>query len=129
MANDRIFNLAKFEQQTPEMKGLKKEDVLASLIELTAISISQGIEQWGYKEGALFLCGGGARNIYLVERIQHHLLNIQIGLTDHLGIPADMVEACAFAWLAYRTMNNLEGNLTNATGAKGPRVLGAIHPA
>lgn len=124
-----LFNLAKFEQQTPEMKGLKKEDVLASLIELTAISISQGIEQWGYKEGALFLCGGGARNIYLVERIQHHLLNIQIGLTDHLGIPADMVEACAFAWLAYRTMNNLEGNLTNATGAKGPRVLGAIHPA
>lgn len=124
-----LFNLAQFELHTPEMNSLKKEDVLASLIELTAISISRGIEQWGYTEGELFLCGGGARNIYLVERIQHHLLNIRIGLTDDLGIPADMVEACAFAWLAYRTMNGLNGNLPNATGAKGPRVLGAIYPA
>lgn len=124
-----LFNLAEFEQRTPEMNNLKKEDVLASLIELTAISISRGVEQWGYTDGELFLCGGGARNIYLVERIQHYLLDIRIGRTDDLGIPADMVEACAFAWLAYCTMNGLAGNLPKTTGAKGPRVLGAIYPA
>jgi anhydro-N-acetylmuramic acid kinase len=124
-----LFNLTQFEQLTPEMNSLKKEDVLASLIELTAVSISRGIEQWGYTDGELFLCGGGAHNIYLVERIQHHLLNIRIGRTDDLGVPIDMVEACAFAWLAYRTMNGLAGNLSNTTGAKGPRILGAIYPA
>ena len=124
-----LFNLAQFEQRTPEMNDLKKEDILASLIELTAISISIGVKQWGYAEGELFLCGGGARNLYLVERIQYHLPNMRIGLTDELGIPADMVEACAFAWLAYRTMNGLGGNLPNATGAKDYRVLGAIYPA
>ena len=124
-----LFNLTQFEQHTPEMNSLKKEDVLASLIELTAISVSRGLEQWGYTDGELFLCGGGAHNIYLVERIQHHLLNIRLGRTDDLGIPADMVEACAFAWLAYRTMSGLAGNLSNTTGAKGPRVLGAIYPA
>ena len=44
-------------------------------------------------------------------------------------IPADMVEACAFAWLAYRTMQGLTGSLASTTGAKGPRILGAIYPA
>ena len=124
-----LFNLPQLEVLTPEMNDLKTEDVLATLIELTAVSISQGIEKWGYTDGELFLCGGGAHNIYLVERIQHHLLTIRIGRTDDLGIPADMVEACAFAWLAYRTMNGLSGNLANTTGAKGARILGAIYPA
>ena len=124
-----LFNLSQLEVLTPEMNDLKTEDVLATLIELTAVSISQGIEKWGYTDGELFLCGGGAHNIYLVERIQHHLLTIRIGRTDDLGIPADMVEACAFAWLAYRTMNGLSGNLANTTGAQGARILGAIYPA
>lgn len=124
-----LFNLSHFQELTPEMSALKKEDVLASLIELTAISTSNGIKRWGYSAGELFLCGGGAHNTYLVERITHHLPNILIKQTDQLGIPVDMVEACAFAWLAYRTMNGLSGNLTSATGAKGPRILGAIYPA
>lgn len=124
-----LFNLINIERLTPEIKTLKQEDVLATLIELTAVSIGRGIQRWGYTSGKIFLCGGGAHNSYLIERIQHHLPNNQICLTDELGIPADMVEACAFAWLAYRTMNGLSGNLTCATGAKGPRILGAIHPA
>ena len=124
-----LFNLAQLEQLTPEINDLKKEDILATLIELSAVSVSLGIQKWGYTDGELFLCGGGAHNIYLVERIQHHLINIRIGRTDELGIPVDMVEACAFAWLAYRTINGLAGNLANTTGAKGPRVLGAIYPA
>jgi anhydro-N-acetylmuramic acid kinase len=124
-----LFNLAQFEQRTPEMNHLKKEDVLASLIELTALSVSHGLKQWGYTEGELFLCGGGAHNTYLVERLQHHLSNIHIRCTDDLGIPVDMVEACAFAWLAYRTMEGLTGNLPDTTGAEGPRILGAIYSA
>ncbi|MBL4880919.1 MAG: anhydro-N-acetylmuramic acid kinase [Oleispira sp.] len=124
-----LFNLAQLEKLTPEINNLKKEDVLATLIELTAVSISLGIERWGYTDGELFLCGGGAHNIYLVERIQHHLLTLRIGRTDDLGIPVDMVEACAFAWLASRTIRGLTGNLANTTGAKGARILGAIYPA
>ena len=124
-----LFNLNHLKKITPEIDTFKKEDVLATLIELTAVSVSQGIEKWGYSDGELFLCGGGAHNIYLIERIQHYLLNIRIGRTDDLGIPADMVEACAFAWLAHRTMNGLAGNLANTTGAKGERILGAIYPA
>lgn len=124
-----LFNLNQLEKITPEINSFKKEDVLATLIELTAVSVSQGIKRWGHTDGELFLCGGGAHNTYLIERIQYYLLNIRIGRTDDLGIPVDMVEACAFAWLAHRTINGLTGNLANTTGAIGERVLGAIYPA
>lgn len=123
-----LFNLNKFEQLAPAITTHKKEDVLASLIELTALTIGHGITKWGYQVGELFLCGGGARNSFLIERLQHHLPNIVIKKTDEIGIPADMVEATAFAWLAYRTMNGMSGNLAATTGAKGPRILGAIYP-
>lgn len=124
-----LFNINTFETLTPEMLSLPKEDVLATFIELTAISISKGVQQWGYTEGDLFLCGGGTYNLYLINRIRLHLPNLNIKRTDELGIPSDMVEAVAFAWLAHRTMNSLSGNLSNATGAKGERILGAIYPA
>ena len=117
------------QQLTPHISAANKHDVLATLLEFTAQTIAQGIKRWGHSDGELFLCGGGAHNIYLVERIQHHLPELKIGRTDDLGIPTDIVEASAFAWIAYRTINGLSGNLPNATGAKGERVLGAYHPA
>ena len=49
--------------------------------------------------------------------------------TDAAGIPADWVEAIAFAWLGKRTLDGLPGNLPEVTGARGPRILGAIYPA
>ncbi|MBL8302649.1 MAG: anhydro-N-acetylmuramic acid kinase, partial [Ideonella sp.] len=45
------------------------------------------------------------------------------------GLPANQVEAVAFAWLARACVLRLPGNLPAVTGARGPRVLGALHPA
>jgi anhydro-N-acetylmuramic acid kinase len=39
------------------------------------------------------------------------------------------VESMAFAWLAQRAIEGKTGNLPAVTGARGPRVLGAIYPA
>ena len=44
-------------------------------------------------------------------------------------LPADQVEACAFAWLARAFTLREPGNLAAVTGAAGPRVLGALYPA
>ena len=45
------------------------------------------------------------------------------------GVDPDYIEAMGFAWLARQTLLGLPGNLPAVTGARGPRVLGAIHPA
>ncbi|MDU1027094.1 MAG: anhydro-N-acetylmuramic acid kinase, partial [Leclercia adecarboxylata] len=41
----------------------------------------------------------------------------------------DDMEALAFAWLAWRTVAGLPGNLPSVTGAREASVLGAVFPA
>jgi len=49
--------------------------------------------------------------------------------SDARGLPADQVEATAFAWLAHAFFERQPGNVPAATGAAGARVLGALYPA
>ena len=63
-----------------------------------------------------------------MARLKYHLPDCRIASTDSLGQAADWVEALAFAWLAWRTLNNEPGNLPEVTGSRGPRILGAIYP-
>ncbi len=98
-------------------------DVMATLTELTALSIVQSIS---LETQEIFLCGGGTHNSFLVERIQSHCTQ-PVKSTSALGISPDHVEAIAFAWLADRRINHLHGNSTLSTGARHACVLGAIY--
>ena len=104
-------------------------DVQSTLLELTAMSISDAITEHCAGATEIYLCGGGAYNSTLVHRLTQLLHPRKLALTDELGIPANIVEAAAFAWLARQTLLGLPGNLPAATGASGPRILGAIYPA
>jgi anhydro-N-acetylmuramic acid kinase len=106
----------------------RPEDVQATLLELTAVSVSTAIGRWYGRPQELFVCGGGARNAALMVRLQHHLPDCRVAGTDSLGQPGDWVEAVAFAWLAWRCLRGEPGNLAAVTGARGPRILGAIYP-
>lgn len=104
-------------------------DVQSTLLELTAMSIADAIAEHCAGATEVYLCGGGAYNGTLVRRLGQLLHPRKLALTDELGIPANIVEAAAFAWLARQTLLGLPGNLPAATGASGPRILGAIYPA
>jgi anhydro-N-acetylmuramic acid kinase len=64
-----------------------------------------------------------------MARLQALLPGLQVETTEAHGLPPLQVEAAAFAWLARQTLHGLPGNLPNATGARGARVLGGIYPA
>jgi anhydro-N-acetylmuramic acid kinase len=64
-----------------------------------------------------------------MQRIAALLPGVQVGSTAARGLPPLEVEAAAFAWLARQCLRGLPGNLPAVTGARGPRVLGAIYPA
>lgn len=104
-------------------------DVQATLCELTAEAVCRALDQYCAEAREVFLCGGGARNDQLRARISALLPQRRVATTDELGIAAEAVEAAAFAWLAARTLAGEPGNLPAVTGARGPRVLGAIYPA
>jgi anhydro-N-acetylmuramic acid kinase len=104
-------------------------DVQATLAELTARCIADSLDRHGECSEELLVCGGGAFNGFLMERLSSLLPGIRVQSTQARGLPPLQVEAAAFAWLAQRHCEHLAGNLPNVTGASGPRVLGAYHPA
>src|SRR5512139_1651055 len=104
-------------------------DVQATLLEFTAMSLTGAVsrECGGVQE--LYVCGGGAHNSALMQRISAHLPAVRVASTAALDIDPDWVEALAFAWLARQTMHHATGNLPSVTGARGARILGAIYSA
>ncbi len=121
-----LFNMTWLEQQ---LDGESPQDVQATLAELSALCIADAVKDYCTGVDEIYLCGGGAHNRLLDERLQALLSGIPVLHTDALGIPVDWVEAAAFAWLAKQTLEHKPGNLPAVTGAAGLRILGAIYPA
>jgi anhydro-N-acetylmuramic acid kinase len=105
------------------------EDAIRTAAELTARSIVAALQRFVFRRATihrLIVSGGGAKNDFLMKRLQELLPEIAMSLSDDLGLPVDAKEAMAFALLADRTMHGLPGNLPSVTGAKHPVVLGKI---
>jgi anhydro-N-acetylmuramic acid kinase len=107
-------------------------DVQATLCELTVHSIASAMRQYAPQCKGLYVCGGGALNTHLMQRLQallSHPSHCPVATTAALGVDPQHLEALAFAWLARQCMLGLAGNVPGVTGAAGPRVLGCISPA
>ena len=104
-------------------------DVMATLAALTARSVASALLAHAPETQALFVCGGGAQNGHLLALLQQELKGVQVTSTATLGVPPDEVEALAFAWLAHACLAGEAGNVPAVTGARAPRVLGAIYRA
>jgi len=103
-------------------------DVQASLVELTACTIADQICKQQFANAEVYICGGGAKNNYLMDRLVALLPNAAIVTsTSNLNLDPDWVEAAAFAWLAKQTLAGLVSNASTVTGAQGERILGAIY--
>jgi len=109
--------------------SLPAEDIQASLIELTTHSITTEIHALPISVDRVLVCGGGARNDYLMARLQSQLGSISVSTTATESIEPEWIEAMAFAWLAKQTRNNLPGNIPSVTGANNAVILGAIYSA
>ena len=106
------------------------QDVQATLTALTAHSIAAAIQGAAREPEAVYVCGGGAYNGELMRTLALALGGaIRVGSTAVLGVEPNRVEALAFAWLGYCFTKRKAGNLPAVTGAKGPRILGALYPA
>jgi anhydro-N-acetylmuramic acid kinase len=104
-------------------------DVQATLLELTARSAVDALLAQAPATRELLVCGGGALNEALMARLAALRPGLRVAPTDEAGLPAMQVEATAFAWLARQFCERRPGNHPHVTGAAGPRILGALHPA
>lgn len=111
----------------PGVDTARPEDVQATLVELTARSITDALADFAPDE--LRVCGGGARNGFLMERLAAHMGQTPVTDTNSSGIAPEWIEAAAFAWLAHARLAGIAGNAPAVTGAERPAVLGALYPA
>lgn len=107
----------------------KTEDVQATLLTLTAESITQAIHSHPNQPKQVILCGGGARNGALVHAIDMKLSYAEIKDASLFGFDPDYIEAMMFAWLAEKRLNNTVFDLHSITGAIKPAVLGTVYSA
>jgi len=135
---DRMMSDEYFTQAYPKSTGREKfnkawlqgylsghthnpEDVQRTLLELTALSISNEVLK--FNRDMLLLCGGGAKNSFLVERIKALMPNVEVAIAQN----ADYIEAMTFAWLAYKRVHKEKVNLKDVTGASDNTILGGIY--
>lgn len=122
------FNLVWLQEHTLVTR-IAPIDVQATLAELTAHSIVHAVLPH-LTQGEILVCGGGARNTFLMSRLQAIAgSHFCVQSTEALGIHPDWVEAVAFAWLARQTMHRQAGNLPSVTGAAQAAVLGGVYLA
>lgn len=109
-------------------KEIEPVDVQATLLELTARTLTDAIQQSAPVCSEIILCGGGVYNRALFNRIQE-LTKPKVVSCEDYGLKPEQVEAAAFAWLAKKRLEDEPGNSPAVTGAHGYRILGAIYSA
>ena len=102
------------------------EDVQATLVELTAASIADAVDA-SCAGAALAVCGGGASNSFLMERLAEHCADSLPVSTEEWGVHPDWVEAAGFALLARARLLGEPGNAPAVTGARSALPLGGVY--
>jgi anhydro-N-acetylmuramic acid kinase len=120
-----LFNIAWLESNL--QGGENAANVQATLLELTCRSIVQAIRDHCPGATEIYLCGGGAHNQALHNRLAALLPGCSVKTTDTLGVDSNYLEAIAFAWLAQQALHGKPANLPQVTGAKHSCILGAVY--
>ncbi len=124
-----LFHASWLDAKLLSFGELAPADVQATLVQLTAVTIARALHDEEVTPDAVYVCGGGAYNGALLRAIGAELGGVKVESTATLGVAPNRVEALAFAWLGWRFTNREPGNLPAVTGARGPRILGALYPA
>jgi len=122
-----VFHLHWLQQHLAAV-ALAPEDVQATLLALSARSIADAVRRHAPGASELLVCGGGVHNPVLMAAIGAELAPLPVVSTAARGVDPDFVEAMLFAWLAReRIAGHAVKNFFGVTGARGPRVLGAVY--
>ena len=113
------------------VRGLSLEDGTATLTEFTGSVLGEGIldflNKLGTKSRKILVCGGGRKNLSLMETIKKKLTEKHtIENIDNHGIDGDFIESQAFAYLAIRSSLNLPISFPKTTGCKEPSTGGVL---
>lgn len=101
------------------------KDAMATLTEITALSILKSCNEMPQKPNHIIVSGGGFKNKFLISRISA-LLKKPIYDLATFGIDPDFVESELIAFLSARRLNKLPITFPSTTGSQKPIIGGKI---
>ncbi|MDD5157687.1 anhydro-N-acetylmuramic acid kinase [Sulfurimonas sp.] len=119
------FNEKWLEKKLEGFGHLIDEDIQATLLEFTAETIVSEVKK--SSADLAIICGGGVKNIALMQKLRAYLRDIEVSPSNKYGVNSDFMEAMAFAWLAYKRIHKESVNLKSVTGARENSILGCIY--
>ena len=124
-----LFNAGWLESKLQQFNNdIADADVQATLLELTVNSIVTAVQRVA-SPTEIYICGGGAHNAVLMERLEQGFDGRSVETTSAVGVDPDWVEAVAFAWMAKQTLEGQVVDTTAFTGAAEATILGGIYQA
>ena len=114
-------------------KGLSLEDGCATITKFTANLIAEGIKFVNKLDNSLsknnLICGGGRKNIFLIDCINENLSQNDLKLEDLdlYGFDGDFTESQAFGFIAIRSFLKLPISFPGTTRCKKPTIGGKIN--
>ncbi len=126
-----LFSLAwldgRLNALTRDDRPIRPADVQATLLRLSVETIATAVRRHAPDTREVLACGGGARNPVLMDALAQ-ALPCRLSTTDACGVPAQDVEALAFAWLAQAHLQGRPVCLPAVTGARHATIAGCLYP-
>ena len=110
-----VFNLSFIPQALLKQPH---ENILATLTELSAMTIGRSIQLKEKLVKEIIVCGGGINNLFLLERISHYT-STPLQSSEIFGFQPQSIEAMAFAWLASQRVKQLPLTVKKKKGLVG----------
>jgi anhydro-N-acetylmuramic acid kinase len=111
-----------------QLDALSAADAVATLTALCVQTAAQAVRRFAPAGSTVIVGGGGVHNPALMQGLRAHLPGMPVVSAETFGVDPDAKEALLFALLAYELVRGRPANVPNVTGARGPRLLGAIAP-
>jgi len=107
---------------------ISEADRLATAMQLTIDSIAAAQRWLPGKPAKWYVCGGGEKNVHMMDLLSKKLMPAVVCSTEDAGIPPQAVEAVSFAILAWCTLLGRTNTVPEVTGARHAVVGGHIIP-
>lgn len=112
---------------------LTAEDKISTITQITVMSIVESLKHASLevKPKTLYVCGGGAKNLFIMKNLAEALNQNgqQVAVKDiqEIGFNPDYIESQAFAYLAIRNLKKLPSSYPTTTGVSEPVTSGAYY--